>query len=123
MKALYLGLGLLGLVLPGWQIVPWIATHGLDLPLLVAELFSTRIGAFFGLDVIVSAVVVLAFAWSEQRQRRLPSIWPVALATLGVGVSLGLPLLLFLRARAASSTTRASTPGAAPESDASRHQP
>ena len=63
----------------------------------MSELFSTRIGAFFGLDVIVSAVVVLVLIWDEWRRRRLRYAMLPVLATLLIGVSAGLPLLLFMR--------------------------
>lgn len=55
-KTLYLALYLAGLLLPCSQFVPWVMQHGLNLPLFARELFATRIAAFFGMDVIVSAV-------------------------------------------------------------------
>jgi hypothetical protein len=42
----YLGLCILGAVLPYSQFIPWFRAHGLDLPLFFTELFSTRIGGF-----------------------------------------------------------------------------
>ena len=95
----YLGLCLLGTVLPYWQLLPWVMEHGLNLALLCQELFATRIGAFFGLDVIVSAVVLLIFIFSEARRVAVPLVWLPVVAILLVGVSLGLPLFLFLRQR------------------------
>ena len=50
----YLALCLLGTALPYWKLLPWVMDHGLNVPLLCQELFATRIGAFFGLDVVVS---------------------------------------------------------------------
>jgi hypothetical protein len=73
--------------------------HGLNLTLLGHELFSTRIGAFFGLDVVVSAMVLLLFVFVEGRRVAVPLLWAPVLATLLVRVSLGLPLFLFLRQR------------------------
>jgi hypothetical protein len=95
----YLGLCIVGTVLPYWQLVPWLMEHGLNLTLLCHELFSTRIGAFFGLDVVVSAVVLLLFVFVEGRRGAVPLLWAPVLATLLVGVSLGLPLFLYLRQR------------------------
>jgi Na+/melibiose symporter-like transporter len=96
---LYWALCLPGAVLPYTAFVPWLGQHGLDLPRFVAELFSTRIGAFFGWDVIVSAVVLLTFAILESRRIGRRAVWLTAVATFLVGVSLGLPLLLALRER------------------------
>ena len=88
----------MGCVLPLSQLVPWLIAHGgLDPRLFLADLFANRIGGFFGLDVIVSAVVVLAWTWDERRRRRLGHAWLPAAATLLIGVSAGLPLLLYMR--------------------------
>lgn len=97
LRHIYLCLCLLGAVLPYSQLAPWLAAHNLDIPLLVAELFSTRIGAFFGLDVIVSAVVLFVFIGVEGRRLGVRHLWLPVAATLAVGVSLGFPLFLYLR--------------------------
>lgn len=96
LRHVYLLLCIAGTVLPYWQFALWVQEHGLHLPLLVRELFSTRIGAFFGLDVIVSAAVLFVFIGAERVRHR----WIPVVATLLVGVSLGLPLFLYLRERA-----------------------
>ena len=49
----------LGLLLPYSQFVPWLLEHGLNVALLVRELFGNRISAFFAMDVIVSAIVLI----------------------------------------------------------------
>lgn len=97
LKTVYLGLCVLGAGLPLWQLWPWLAANGLDVPLLFRELFADRVGAFFGLDVIVSAVVLAVFVWSEGVRVRLR--WVAIVATLAVGVSLGFPLFLYMRER------------------------
>ena len=99
LRHVYLVLCIAGTILPYWKLVPWIAEHGLNLPLLCAELFSTRIGAFFGLDVIVSAVVLFVFILTERRRLSVPRLWLPIAGVLLVGVSLGLPLFLYLRER------------------------
>ncbi len=96
-RYVYLGLCVLGLVLPYWQFIPWLLEHGFDLPRFAAELFSTRIGAFFGLDVIVSACVLLVFVIVQGRRDHVPHLWVPVAGTLAVGVSFGLPLFLYLR--------------------------
>lgn len=99
LKTIYLALCCFGAVLPYWQFVPWVAAHGLDARLLIEELFANRISAFFGADVIVSAVVLLVFIQGEGGRAEIRHRWLAALATLAVGVSLGLPLFLYLRER------------------------
>jgi len=97
LRTAYLFLCIAGTVLPLSQFLPWAAEHGLDFQLFFQELFTTRIGAFFGWDVIVSAVVLLVFVVVEGRRLCMQNLWLVVLATLCVGVSLGLPLFLYLR--------------------------
>lgn len=95
----YLVLCVLGAVLPYSQLIPWIAIHGLDITLVFRELFSTSIGGFFGVDVMVSAVVLFIFIGSEGRRLAIQHLWLPALGTLLVGVSVGLPLFLYMRQR------------------------
>ena len=97
MKSIYLALAVVGAVVPYTQFVPWVQQHGLDVPLLISELFSTRIGAFFGLDVIVSAVVLFVFVLYEGQRGGVRHLWLPVAATLAAGVSCGLPLFLHLR--------------------------
>ena len=73
-KTAYLVLAVIGTVLPYTQFLPFLRAHGLDLGLFVQELFSTRIGAFFGLDVLVSAIVLIVFVFVEGRRARRPRI-------------------------------------------------
>jgi hypothetical protein len=98
-KTLYLVLCVAGVVVPYWQFVPWVMQHGLNLPLFARELFSTRIGAFFGMDVVVSAVTLLVFTRIESARLGIRHRWLVLVAVLTVGVSLGLPLFLYMRER------------------------
>lgn len=99
MRWWYLSLAVVGTVLPYLQLVPWVVDHGLDLRLLVSELFSTRIGGFFGLDVLVSAIALLGFIRRESALRNVPLRWLPIVATVFIGVSCGLPLFLYLRER------------------------
>jgi Terpene cyclase DEP1 len=99
LKTLYLVLCVVGAVLPFWQLAPWLGANGVDVPLLFRQLFESRVGAFFGMDVIVSAVVLAVFVASEGARARVRLRWVAVVATLAVGVSLGLPLFLYMRER------------------------
>jgi hypothetical protein len=96
-KTAYLWLCVAGIVLPYSQFLPFLRDHGLDPGLFVRELFSTRIGAFFGLDVAVSAIVLLVLVFVDGRRAGVRNLWAPIVATVAVGVSLGLPLFLYLR--------------------------
>jgi hypothetical protein len=122
MAMLYSILAVMGTVLPFAKFVPWLAEHGPDLPLFFGELFSTRIGGFFGIDVFVSAVTLIVFIRREGKRAKIRHRWLPVVATCLIGVSCGLPLFLYLRERhrnskqASQRTPRETTP---PESSRS----
>ncbi|MGF1466415.1 MAG: DUF2834 domain-containing protein [Sandaracinaceae bacterium] len=98
MKHLFLALAVLGTVAPYAAFAPWLAEHGLDIGRLVREMFANPVARFFSLDVIVSALVVVAMV-ARGTRRGVRHAWLAVVGTLGVGVSLGLPLYLYLEAR------------------------
>jgi hypothetical protein len=97
MSRLYLLLAVLGAVLPYSQFIPWLASHGLNVRLLFSELFAGHVSAFFGLDVIVSVLVLLVFILHEGAERKMRMLWLPVAATCLIGVSCGLPLFLYMR--------------------------
>lgn len=107
-ERIFLALAIAGTILPLLAFVPWILQHGLDVELFVAELFANRVAAFFGWDVIVSAITMLAvlalFPDKLTSTRRIG----IALGSLLIGPSLGLPLYFYFqeRERARESTKR-----------------
>jgi hypothetical protein len=105
--SLYLAVAAAGIVLPYSQFIPFLRDHGLDLRLFVEQLFATRISAFFGLDVVVSAVALWTFVFVEGRRSGMRRLWVPITATLTVGVSLGLPLFLYMRERRSNGCSRA----------------
>ena len=97
LRYVYLLLCFVGVLLPYWQFAPWFLQHGLDLSFLFHELFANRIGGFFGLDVIVSSLVLWVFVVAEGRRLGMRRLWLPIIASLVVGVSLGFPLFLYMR--------------------------
>jgi hypothetical protein len=98
-KTIYLVLCVVGVVLPYWQLIPWLTANGLNMSLLFRQLFVNHVGAFFGMDVFVSAAVLMFFVGSEGSRLGVRGLWLPLLAALAVGVSLGLPLFLYMRER------------------------
>ena len=95
LRYLYLAFAILGLVVPYSQLVPWIMEHhALNMPLFVRDLFANRISAFFAMDVIVSAVVLISFIQVEGKRLGMRLLWLPTIGTLLIGVSLGFPLFL-----------------------------
>lgn len=96
-RFLYIVPCIIGTVVPMMAFVPWVMQHGADLSQFFTDMFANRIAAFFALDVIAAAVVVMAFAAIERVRGAISALWPVVVATLCVGVSLSLLRLLWLR--------------------------
>ena len=95
-KHVYLFLCFLGTVLPYSQFLLWISEYGLDVSLLFEQITSSRIATFGWLDVVVSAIVLFLFMFTDGVERRFAKPWLPVSGTLVVGVSLGLPLFLYL---------------------------
>ncbi len=93
-KNIYLGLAIIGLVLPYSQFVPFLMENGIDLGLFLNEITSSRIAAFGWLDVIVSAIVLVLIIIEDRDG--VSSWWLPVIATFTVGVSCGLPLYMYL---------------------------
>ena len=100
----YLICCVLGLI-PYSQFVPWLLEYGLNVALFIHELFVNRISAFFAIDVIVSAIVLIWFIQSEGKRLRGRLLWLPTLGTLLGGISFGFPLFLFPREVARDRTT------------------
>src|SRR5437870_11841811 len=97
LRYLYLAFAVLGLVVLYSQLVPWIMEHhALNMPLFIRDLFANRISAFFAVDVIVSAIVLISFVRIEGTRLGIRLLWLPILATFFVSVSLGFPLFLYL---------------------------
>jgi hypothetical protein len=96
-RTVYLILCVVGVALPYWQFLPWLAANGMNFSLFFHQLFANRIGGFFGMDVIVSAVALMFFVRSEKGLLTGTARWLPLIAVLAVGVSLALPLFLYLR--------------------------
>jgi hypothetical protein len=96
-RQFYLIFCVLGILLPYSQFVPWLLNHGWNLSLVFRELFANRISAFFAMDVIVSAIVLICFIQSEGKRWSVRLLLLPTIGTLIVGVSFGLPLFPFLR--------------------------
>ncbi len=98
-KVIYLLLCVLGFVLPYCQLVPFILEHGLDINMFFEQLFANKISGFFGMDVIVSSLVLWTFVFWEGTRLKMQNLWVYIACNVLVGVSLGLPLFLFMRER------------------------
>ncbi|MEZ5703341.1 MAG: DUF2834 domain-containing protein [Burkholderiaceae bacterium] len=98
MVVVYFLLCVVGAALPLAQFVPWLAVHGLDVPLLLQQAFATPIAAFAWADVLVTGTAVAVVILVEGRRLAMGRLW-LPLAALMVGPSLALPLFMLMRER------------------------
>lgn len=87
-----------GVLAPLTVLAPWIADHGLNVSLLVRELFATGGSAFFAVDVIIAVLVLFTAAALDDGLTRASRI-TVGVASL-LGASAGLPAYLLIKERA-----------------------
>ena len=97
MRKLYLLLAVVGTILPLRYFIRFLMQNGLDLSLLLRQLFQNDISTAFGLDVIVSSVVLWLFVFSEGKRLGMKQLWVYIVCNVFVGVSMALPLFLFFR--------------------------
>jgi hypothetical protein len=92
-------LAMLGAALPLSAFAPFVVSNGLDMNLFFRQLTQTPVSWFFALDVLISAVTLWLFVFSDGSRLKMKNLWVYVLCSLLVGVSLGLPLFLFMRER------------------------
>lgn len=92
-------LAVIGAVVPLATILPWFMEHGLNVSLLLQELFSKRSSAFFTWDVVITAIVILVATYATRRSLSRGQLVGVVIGTLAIGASCGLPLLLAMLAK------------------------
>jgi hypothetical protein len=97
-KHVYLALCAPGVALPYYFMAKFLAGPGAAGPGdLAGRMFSDPWVAFLMMDLLVTAMVFLAFMFMEGRRLGMRRLWVPAMAVAMVGVSLGFPLFLYMR--------------------------
>jgi EamA domain-containing membrane protein RarD len=99
MQWLYLIAAILGTILPLCFFVPFLLANGLDMSAFFRQLFQNQVSSGFGIDVIISSIVLWLFVFSEGKRRGMKHLWAYVLCNLLFGVSSALPLFLYFRER------------------------
>ncbi|UTW00516.1 DUF2834 domain-containing protein [Marinomonas rhizomae] len=99
MTMFYLGLAIIGVLVPYAAFVPWLLQNGVDIPQFCAEMMANPISMFAWLDVVVAAITLLVFIIHDGQKKQVRWRFIAIVGTLSVGVSFGLPLYLYLRER------------------------
>ncbi|PRY24309.1 uncharacterized protein DUF2834 [Aliiruegeria haliotis] len=99
LRMIYLGLAVVGTVLPMAHFLPWLAANGWSLVALKDTWFAHSGVEGLAWDLTIAAVALTVWIVAETRVRRnWLALWAIP-ATFCIGVSCGLPLYLFLRTR------------------------
>lgn len=97
MKKVYLGLSILGTIIPFTIFIPWVVTNGLNLPLFVSEWFSTPISQFFAADFLITWLVWMIYIFVDQKKNNVKQWWIPFVGNLCIGLSFSVPFYLYLR--------------------------
>lgn len=103
MLMFYLGLAIIGALMPYAAFVPWLLQNGIDIPQFFTEMMANPISIFAWLDVAVAAIALLGFIFHDGQKNQVKWRFVAIIGTLSVGVSCGLPLYLYLREKQLSS--------------------
>ena len=96
-RFVYLVLAVIGLVVPYYFLISFIANHGFDPGGFFSQLFGTPVSTFFAVDLIISCIVFLLFLHAEGERLHIKSRWIYVVALCTVGLSFALPLFLWAR--------------------------
>jgi hypothetical protein len=107
MKNVYLGLAVLGAVVPYLFFVQHFAAAGLSLLAFIAAGFANPGASGLTADLLLSSVVFWVYLFAAGDGRRAALLIPVNLL---IGLSCALPLYLYLRARGPAPAPAAATP-------------
>jgi hypothetical protein len=94
---MYLLFAILGTILPYYFLISFLVHYGLNFELIGQQLFASELGAFFVMDVLITAIVLWTFVFTEGHRLGMKYLWAYVLATLFVGVSFAFPLFLYYR--------------------------
>jgi hypothetical protein len=99
LRMIYLGLAILGTILPMQYFLPWLAANEWSIMAMVDAWHANDASSGLVWDLTIAAVTLTVWILVEGIARRdwvsllaIPAIY-------GIGVSCGLPLYLFLRSR------------------------
>lgn len=99
LRALYLGLAIIGTIVPMMFYLPWMQATGAGLADLIAIWKSNPASSGLYYDLLISALALNLWILAETYIRKDYWVLICIPLTYLIGVSCALPLFLFLRAR------------------------
>lgn len=102
LRMIYLGLAILGAILPMRHFIAWFQENGYSLSKMIDAWHVNSATSGLVWDLTIAALALTIWIIAEVYVRKDYWVAPVCiLATFCIGVSCGLPLYLFLRTRGA----------------------
>ncbi|MFN8411916.1 MAG: DUF2834 domain-containing protein [Anaerolineales bacterium] len=98
-KNIYFALAGIGFIFPYYFLFLFIRENGLNVSLLLQQLFTNPISTFFAVDLIISIIVFWVYLYQEIQTHKIKNSWIYVVASLLVGLSFALPLFLYARER------------------------
>jgi len=89
----------LGAVLPYYHVVSWLGSNSFDINHMVDEIFKSRMSMFGWTDILLTAIVLIAFILYDRIRTGVRFYVLPILGTIFIGPSFGLPFYLYLRER------------------------
>ena len=96
-KHVYVVLCFLAVALTYSRLIPYLLEGNVSFADFFKPLNADYITQFYMADLIVTAVVCIAFMLYEAKRIKMPKVWIPIASTFLVGISLGLPLFLYMR--------------------------
>ena len=107
LRMVYLGLAIIGAVLPYRYFLEWFGENGFDLPGMIDAWHANTASSGLVWDLTIAAAALSVWILAEVYVRRDYLVGALCIAaTFCIGVSCGLPLYLFLRTRPAAYSKR-----------------
>ncbi len=96
-KNIYLILSILGIILPYTQFVPWTNANGLNLKLLLSEMFANQIATGIAIDALFTGLVIIIFILFDRKIAKVKFFWIPIVGIFLSGIAFALPFYLYLR--------------------------
>jgi hypothetical protein len=99
LRIVFLGLAILGAIVPMFYFVSWFQANGWSLGAMVTAWHANDATSGLVWDLTIAAVTLTVWILAEAISRKDWASLVAVAATFLIGVSCGLPLYLFLRSR------------------------
>lgn len=104
MKNLYLGLAVVGLILPNYMVLMESIETGnillyADFQATFDAMFASRISSIFMVDLLFAVLVFFIWSWHQSKRHNIHGIYWIWLATMLLGLAFGWPYFLYRKTK------------------------